>query len=298
MIRREQSRSFGAPGRALLAFAVWMGSMILPAGEAPQPRNFGVKDDTVPEDPRDFLHGRYADLPNWEVSKDLPNDVFTFARLRYNSSYSRYSRYRGGKWLTDYPDADVNFCFRLQQLTSIQVNPKGAIVDINREQLRHYPFVYMLEVGDIDLTDEEARILRDYMMNGGFIMVDDNWGSREWGNWMRGFKQIFPDREMKELPLEHEIFNIVFKLDKVPQIPSVGHFMQGYTYEIEKPDSEGAHYYGVFDDRGRMVMIVCHNTDLGDGWEEEGTDPGYFRTYSEKYAYPLGINIIFYAMTH
>jgi hypothetical protein len=284
--------------RGILTLAACLASLSAISDDTPQPRNFGVSDGTVPEDPREFMHGRYADLPDWQVGKDLPNDVFTFARLRFNSSYYRSSRFRGGKWLTDYPDADVNFCFRLQQLTSMQVNPKGAIVDFNPEQLRHFPFVYMLEVGDIAITDGEARILRDYMMNGGFVMVDDNWGSEEWVNWLHAFKQIFPDREMKELPLEHEIFNIVFKLDRIPQIPSVGHFMNGWTYEREKPDSEGAHYYGVHDDRGRMVMLVCHNTDLGDGWEEEGTDPGYFRTYSEKFAYPLGINIIFYAMTH
>lgn len=265
-----------------------------------QSHNFGIGgkgDSEVPEDPRDSNMRERDSYPVWTVSKDLPNDVFTFARLRYHSEGRGYYRH-GHKWLTDYPDSDLNFSYRLQQVTSLQVNPKGAIVDIKADQLRHYPFVYMLEIGQIDITDEEARILRDYLMNGGFIMVDDNWGAYEWSSWVRAFKQMFPDRDMKELALDHEIFNIVFKLDRIPQIPGVGAFMHGYDYEDHGPESKGAHYYGVYDDKGRMIMCVCHNTDLGDGWEEEGTDPRYFQAYSEKYAYPLGINIIFYAMTH
>ncbi|CAN5915847.1 DUF4159 domain-containing protein [soil metagenome] len=262
-----------------------------------KPRNFGVKDGSALEDPREAL--RSGDFPMWSVSRELPNDVFTFARLRYNSS-QRWGR--NGKWLTDYPDSDLNFSYRLQQLTSLQISPVGAIVDINAEHLRHYPFIYMLEAGDISITDNEARILREYMMNGGFIMVDDFWGSDEWAVFYRALKKIFPNREPVELPLEHEIFHIVFDLKKKPQIPSVGAALegrsQGITYEWNKPNAETVHYKGVFDDKGHMMMMICHNTDLGDGWEEEGTDPWYFREFSEKYGYPLGINIIFYALTH
>src|SRR5215204_5165597 len=130
------------------------------------PHNFGVKDGTVAEDPREAERETF---PTWPVSTELPNDNFTFARLRYNSYGRRWGR--GGSWLTDYPDSDLNFSYRLQQLTALQVNPRGVIVDIDAEQLRHYPFLYMLEVGNISLTDEEARSLREYLLNGGFIMV-------------------------------------------------------------------------------------------------------------------------------
>ncbi len=294
-------------GRGLLRRWVVLGLagtalMLLPGADpfnSALPHNFGVKDGSVPEDPRDANRGEF---PTWSVSSELPDDVFTFARLRYNSySYGgRWSRH--GKWLVDYPDSDLNFSFRLQQLTSLQVNPRGAIVDIDAEQMRHYPFIYMLEVGDITLTDDEARTIREYLLNGGFIMVDDFWGSEEWDTFYTALKQIFPDREPQELPLEHEVFHIVFDLKVKPQIPGIG-FAQmgrsrGLTYEWNKPGSEQVHYKGVFDDKGRMMMIICHNTDLGDGWEEEGTDPWYFQAFSEKYGYPLGINIIFYAMTH
>ena len=141
--------------------------------ESARPTYFGIKDGEVPEDPREFRGGRYYDFPDWDVNAELPNDVFTFARLRYNSGTWMGQR---AKWLIDYPDSELNFSYRLQQLTSLEVDPKGAIVDIDPEQLRHYPFIYMIEPGDIWITDEEAKILRDYLLNGGFIMVDDFWG--------------------------------------------------------------------------------------------------------------------------
>jgi hypothetical protein len=293
----------------LLLLAAWMIGAQESGGEGGVPTHFGIKDDEFPRDPREFGGGRFADFPTWPVSKDLPDDVFTFARLRFNSGYgdrggrSRFGRgMRYGKWLTDYPDADLNLCYRLQQLTSIQVNPAGAIVDFDSEQLRHYPFVYMIEPGHISITDEEAKTLRDYMLNGGFVMVDDFWGVEEWETFYSALRQIWPDRDYEELPLEHEIFHCVFDLKVKPQIPSVGHAMagraQGITFEWDKPGSEQVHYRGIFDDKRRLMMIICWNTDLGDGWEEEGTDPWYFREFSEKYAYPLGINILFYALTH
>jgi hypothetical protein len=271
------------------------------AADQPSPTNFGIKDGSMPEDPREAgRNGQFLDFPTWPVSKELPNDLFTFCRLRHNSQKSGRRRNGGGDWLTDYPDADLNFSYRLQQLTSLQVSPKGAVVDINPEQMRHYPFIYMIEPGHITLTDEEAKTMRDYMMNGGFIMVDDFWGEEQWDNFYSALKQIFPDREPQELPLEHEIFHMVFPLKVKPQIPSVNAALEGRSQGItfEREDAKSPHYRAIFDDEKRIVMMICHNTDLGDGWEEEGTDPWYFREFSEKYAYPLGINIIFYALSH
>jgi len=266
--------------------------------EGNQPTNFGSRQSEVPEDPRAAFGGQMYDFPTWEVSKETPNDVFTFARLRYTSG----NWGRRPKWMIDYPDCDLNISYRLQQLTSLEVNPYGAVVDIEADQMRHYPFIYMIEPGDIYITDDEARTIREYLLNGGFIMVDDFWGTDEWETFYRALKQVFPNKEPKELDLDHPVFDSVFKLDIKPQIPAVGIAMMGrqsgITHEWNKPGTEVAQYKGVYDDKGRMCMMICFNTDLGDGWEEEGTDPWYFREFSEKYAYPLGINIIFYAMTH
>jgi len=232
--------------------------------------------------------------PTWEVDAEMPDELFTFARLRYRSSY------RGHAWATDYPDADLNLSYRLQQLTSMRAHPDGKIVDIEDPTLFDYPFVYMIEPGDISLSDEEAATLRRYLEQGGFLMVDDFWGDLEWDNFHAGFKQIFPNRELVELPLEHPVFHCVYDLKEKPQVPAIGMAQAGRASGItfERADAREAHYKACYDDKGRMMMIACHNTDLGDGWEREGEDEWYFREFSEKKSYPLGINILFYHLTH
>lgn len=229
-------------------------------------------------------------VPDWELEKDFEDDVFTFVRVKYNSFR------RWGKWATDYPDADLNFSYRLQQLTSLKVNPDGKILELTDPTLFDYPFIYMIEPGELEFAVAEVDSLRRYLLNGGFMMVDDFWGEYEWENFYREIKRVFPDREPRELELEHAIFNNVYKLDQKPQIPSIGAFRGGYR--TERYDATEAHYKGIFDDKGRMMVVICHNTDLGDGWEREGENRDYFKQYSEKFSYPLGINIIFYAMTH
>lgn len=233
-------------------------------------------------------------VPEWELNPHFPDDVFTFVRVRYGS-------YRGwSRWATDYPDADLNFSYRLQQLTALKVDPNGKILELTDPEIFRHPFLYLIEPGDLSFTDEEVRALRRYLLNGGFLMVDDFWGEDEWFNFYSEIKRVFPDREPQELPLEHPVFHGVYDLTERPQIPSIGAAQAGRGQGItwERPDAAEVHYKGLFDDRGRMMAIICHNTDLGDGWEREGEDPWYFKEFSEKRAYPLGINILFYAMTH
>jgi hypothetical protein len=244
-------------------------------------------------------------LPEWQVDKEFRHDVFTFVRIRYNSGYGYgggpggRGGYGGGNWAIDYPDSDLNFSYRLHQLTSLEVNPDGIIVDLTDPELFNYPFIYMLECGRLVFSEEEVKILRRYLLNGGFLMVDDFWGDVEWANFYREIKRVFPDREPTELPIDHPIFHCVFDLKAKPQIPSINHAMRGLTYEPEHGgDCQTVHFRGLFDDKGRMMAIICHNTDLGDGWEREGENEWFFHEFSEKKAYPMGINIVFYAMTH
>ena len=235
-------------------------------------------------------------VPDWEVAPHMPDDVFTFVRIKYESNYRR------GRWRTDFPDSDLNFSYRLQELTSLEVDPNAKILELTDPELFDYPFVYMIEPGDMWLSDDEAAALRKYLLNGGFLMVDDFWGFDEWDGFYRQFKKVFPDREAEELSLEHPIFHCVFDLAEKPQVPAIMEAQrgraQGVTWEWRKPGSKTAQYKGVHDDEGRLVCVICFNTDLGDGWEQEGVDPWYFKEFSEKLAYPMGINIVFYALTH
>ena len=239
-------------------------------------------------------------MPNWQVEPRFKHDVFTFVRVRYDSS-GGWGRGRGrgygrGGWATDFPDSDLNFSFRLQQLTSLKVNPDPIYLDLTDKRLFDYPFLYMIEPGDMYLNDDEVAALRKYLLSGGFLMVDDFWGEDEWNTFYENIKRVFPEYEPQELPLSHPIFHCVYDLKEKPQVPSIHAWWNGMT--TERWDAREAHYRGIFDDKGRMMVLTCHNTDLGDGWEREGVDPNYFKEMSEKWSYPLGINILVYAMTH
>lgn len=235
-------------------------------------------------------------VPEWEKNRDFEHDVFTFVRIQYDSYGSQYGYGPGDRWRIDYPDADLNLSYRLQQLTSLKVDPDGKILRLTDPELFDYPFIYIIEPGKLVFSEEEAVALRRYLTKGGFLMVDDFWGEYEWSNLEDQMKRVFPDRPWVDIPLEHEIFQNVYQLKEKPLIPSVHHYMRGNR--TERFDAGEPHYRGYVDDDGRIMAFICHNTDLGDGWEREGVDRGYFETYSEPFAYPLGINIVTYAMTH
>lgn len=240
-----------------------------------------------------------AGVPNWDRDEELPNDMFTFARIQYDS-WGRGWRGRG-KWSVDYPESDLNMSFRLEQLTSLKVDPEGIVLSLNEDKLFNYPFIYIIEPGELYFSDAEVKALRKYLLNGGFLMVDDFWGEAEWKNFERQFRRVFPTREIVELPIEHELFQCVFPLKQKPQVPNPRTAMQGASRGItwERWDAKTPHYRGVYDDEGRLMVVICHNTDLGDGWEEESrAGEWYFEEFSEPKAYPMGINIIFYSMTH
>jgi hypothetical protein len=241
-----------------------------------------------------------AGVPEWTIDPKFKHDVFTFARVRYES-YGGGRRWGGrGRWATDYPDAELNLAFRLQQMTSLKVNPEPVVVELTQKNLGDYPFLYIVEPGRLVFREEEVVALRRYLLSGGFLMVDDFWGEEEWENFYQEIKRVFPDREPVELPLEHPIFHCVFDLKEKPQVPSIHAALSGRSRGVtwERLDSREVHYRGIFDDKGRVMAIICHNTDLGDGWEREGESEWYFREFGEKKAYPMGINILFYAMTH
>lgn len=245
-----------------------------------------------------------GDVPEWSVDPAFKQDVFSFARLKFSSFGGRGRGFGGwgggGRWMTDAPEADLNLLYRFHQMTSLKVNPNVTFIDIAPADLAKHPFVYMIEPGALEFAADEVTALRNYLLNGGFMMVDDFWGDDEWENFHAQMKRVFPEREPVELEIDHPIFHAVFDLKQKPQMPSIDVFLStGLTYERDGfGGTQQVHYRAYLDDKGRMMAIVCHNTDLGDGWEREGEDPTYFHRFSEKMAYPMAINILFYAMTH
>jgi Domain of unknown function (DUF4159) len=228
--------------------------------------------------------------PAWTNPSQFAREGFAFVRLRPENH---------GEWSTDYPDSDLNLPYRLHDLTSLSVDTHSRILDITSPELAGYPFCYIVEPGVLSLTQKEAEILRRYLLNGGFLMFDDFWGEDEWQVLYRNLKLIFPDREPVELQLDHPVFHTVFDLKEKPQIPSINVARANRaTGEFYESGAKGSHFYGIFDDKGRMMIFISRDNDLGDSWEREGDDPWYFHEFSEKRGYPLTINIIMYLLTH
>lgn len=242
-----------------------------------------------------------VEMPTWKVDPEFLYDSFAFVRVQYPvDGFYGVGHDPDNRWKIDAPDSDLNFSWRLQQMTSMAVHPDGVFIAPTDPRLYSYPFLYIVEPGRMHLAEEEVVALRRHLLNGGFLMFDDFWGEREWKALASELHRIFPDREPQELPLDHPIFHCVFDLKKKPQVPNVevGTRSEFTHVTWERSDAKEPHYRAIYDDRGRMMVLACHNTDNGDGWEREGENEYYFREFSEKQAYPLGINILFYTMTH
>jgi Domain of unknown function (DUF4159) len=246
-----------------------------------------------------------VEMPTWTNAPGFEKDVFTFVRVRYKRQ--PYGWRSGGYCFTDFPDSDLNLSYRLQQLTSMRVDPNGRVLNLTDADLFDYPWIYMVEPGALRFEEAEVLALRKYLLNGGFLMADDFWGTRQWENFENQMKLVFPQGEFVELEMDHPIFRCVFDLSGKQkndlQVPNFGTGERsqdtGVTWEYrDGEECRDVHIRALFDDKGRMMVIACHNTDNGDGWEREQEFQYFFRQFSEKRAYPLGINILFYAMTH
>lgn len=239
-----------------------------------------------------------SEFPTWQQPPHFEQDVFTFVRIQYDS-FGPFGWW--DRWDNDYPDGDWNFSIRLRQLTSFQVDPDGRVLRLTDPDLFNYPFVYMAGVQRLTMNDAERKAFRRYLLNGGFVMMDDFWTAEGWANVRQVMAHVLPNRKPIELTLEHPIFHTVYDLHELPQVVDIKTWSDGYDYEYNHGGAVGdqaPHFWAYLDDAGRMVALLCHNNDLGDGWEREGENEEYFHRFSEKYSYPMGINIITYAMTH
>jgi hypothetical protein len=241
------------------------------------------------------VESRSTGTPVWEHPRAFKSDVFTFARLRYDTaprpSYGGGDRRgNGGGWSTDLPDADLNLSYRLQQMTSLRVDPDARLIVATDPELVNYPFLFASAPGALGLTNQEIVALRNYLRNGGFLLMTDYWGEEAEAHVVRMFKEILPESHFEELPIEHPLYRMVANIREKAQVPNIHMGLKIAGTQI--------HHRVIFDAKGRIMVMGLHNSDDSDGWEREGENFDYFEKYSEKIAYPLAINIIVYIMTH
>ena len=225
-------------------------------------------------------------------SREAPAE-FEFVRLAYSSNNQERGWGRRQMWQTDWPDAEHHFVKGIGRLTRVATAEKGRILTPLDEEIYDYPWIYAVEVGHWYLNDTEAARIRDYLLRGGFLMVDDFHGSYEWSVFMASMEKVFPDRPVVEIPEGDEAFHVVYDLDQRIQIPSRMFIYSGVTWE---KGGKTPHWRGIYDDDGRLMVAINHNMDIGDAWEH--ADWPEYPENMTALAYRFGVNYIIYAMTH
>jgi hypothetical protein len=224
-----------------------------------------------------------------------PTAEFHFARLVYRNSPNsrRGGSGRGyGAWQTDYADAEFHVMqgigrFTVVDSASVDIDGNGGrLITLDSERVFDYPWLYAVEVGQWQLDDGEAALLREYLDRGGFLMVDDFWGEYEWEIFTDSIRRVFPDRRIEELGEDHELLHVLYDLDQRTQIPGRGGQRRGTV----------PHWRGIFDDKGRLMVAINFNMDMGDAWEH-ADDPWYPEPMTAL-AYRFAVNYLIYSMTH
>ncbi len=257
---------------------------------------------------RQFATRQYDNFPippDWNEKTE-----WAFGRLIYPDGASRGGfgrrggfRGRGGgfgnwregftSWTTDYPRSDRHFVQAVRRLT--RVHTRSVEQGVNPEDGDHYdwPWLYGVEVGRWGPSGEYAAALREYLLRGGFLMVDDFHGTDQWENFVAGMREVLPDREIVDIPDNDPIFHVIYDLNDRFQVPGVQYLNSGRTYE---QDGVTPRWRAIYDDKGRIMVAICLNMDLGDAWEW-ADDPRYPEKFSGL-AMRVGINYVVYPMTH
>jgi hypothetical protein len=248
---------------------------------------------------------RIGDIP-------LPPDYqekteFTFARLMYppgegaiNGYYGRDLDWHVGvsDWTQDFPRADRHFSLAVRRLTRIHTRSAEQCVNLDEGDAYDWPWLYAVQVGEWGLTDPQGQALREYLLRGGFFMADDFHGAFEWNVFEKVIKRAFPDREIRDIPDDDPIFHTVYDIGEKLQIPGEAHIRAGYKsprFPQGADDGKGAHWRGVYDDNGRIMIAISYNSDVGDAWEY--ADAAHYPAPFADLAIRLGVNYIVYSMT-
>lgn len=240
---------------------------------------------------------------NFAIPADFNQKTeWTRARLRYPDVTGYPSggpRYQNGElfpgyWTMDYPRSDRHFLAGVRRLTRIDTRSVEQVVELDgTDEIYNWPVSYAVEVGHWMLPDEQAKQLREYLLRGGFLMVDDFHGTQEWEMFVRSMAKVFPDRPVVDIPNSDAIFHTLYDLNERFQVPGKQYFRSGRTYESDGYD---AVWRGIYDDKGRIMVAVCHNMDLGDAWEH--SDEPEYREKWASLAYRIAMNYVIYDLSH
>jgi hypothetical protein len=264
-----------------------------------------------------FLGALYAiqlpfrEYPGVEYNNfPLPPDYqeateWVFARLMYPSAptarFVRRYRMGGGdwtqgntSWTQDYPRADRHFSEALRRLTRIHVRSVEQPVNLDDgDDVYNWPWLYAVQVGEWKLTDAQAKKLREYLLRGGFFMCDDFWGEAQWEVFTESMNRVFPDRPIVDIEDSDAIFHTVYDLEDRYQVPGARYIWSGQTAKCYGCE---ARWRGIYDDKGRLMVAMSFNSDVGDSWEW-ADDPNYLEKFSAL-GIRIGVNYVVYAMTH
>ncbi len=216
-----------------------------------------------------------------------PGNEFEFARMVYDGGFE------WPRWRADWPDAEYHFSKGLERLTRIDVSDSSSIIELTDPKLFEFPWLYVVEVGYWNLSNAERSNLREYLLRGGFLMVDDFHGDREWIQFISVMRRVFPDRRILKLEASSALFNLHYDIKQRQQIPGIRSIMNNRTWE---KGGVQPGWFGILDDHGRVMVAINFNQDIGDAWEH-ADDANYPQPYTSL-AYRMGVNFVIYAMTH
>jgi hypothetical protein len=249
----------------------------------------------------------FREYPSVEYGESIPlppdwqkQGEWAFARLMYPPG--PLDGYRGrfdgdwrlglSLWTQDYPRADRAFAQAVRRLTRVDARSVEQPVNLDDgDEVYNWPWLYAVQVGEWGLTEPQARKLRDYLLRGGFFMADDFHGSQEQAYFEHTMKMVFPDRPIVDISNSDDIFHTLFDLDDRYRITGAEHLDTGY-----KKDGKVARWQGIYDDKGRIMVAISLNSDIGDSWEWSD-NPNYPLKFSDL-GMRIGVNYVLYAMTH
>jgi hypothetical protein len=231
---------------------------------------------------------------------NFEDGAFTVCKIEYTSvTYEDM----GVGWSTDYPYAGINLMTRLTELTKTSIsrdeegNPNYWVVRLTDPELFRCPFTMAADVGTIGLSSQEASRLREYLLKGGFLWVDDFWGTPAWNQWASEIRKALPEYPIVDVPYEHPLRQMMFPIQTIPQITNIQNWRRTGNTQERGSDSPYADFRMIANDRGRVMVVMTHNTDVADSWEREGENHDFFVAFSPA-GYQLGIDVLLYSMTH